>query len=115
VNAFYDHHQDNIRFSYRCFDRILAGQFQNWVKNRLERWAPPIPEAPQDGATTSSSSTFEKQIKPDQVVAILKGREPARILIAIGNKKDHLWDLEIAQRWVRHVRPPLPLFPLLRE
>src|SRR6266403_6378282 len=23
VNAFYEHHQDNIRFSYRCFDRIL--------------------------------------------------------------------------------------------
>src|SRR2546421_1869085 len=23
VNAFYNHHQDNIRFSYRCFDRIL--------------------------------------------------------------------------------------------
>src|SRR5882757_9049066 len=23
VNAFYEHHQDNIRFQYRCFDRIL--------------------------------------------------------------------------------------------
>ena len=23
MNAFYNHHQDNIRFSYRCFDRIL--------------------------------------------------------------------------------------------
>jgi hypothetical protein len=23
VNAFYNHHQDNIRFSYRCFDGIL--------------------------------------------------------------------------------------------
>jgi len=23
VNAFYNHHRDNIRFSYRCFDRIL--------------------------------------------------------------------------------------------
>ena len=23
MNAFYEHHRDNIRFSYRCFDRIL--------------------------------------------------------------------------------------------
>jgi hypothetical protein len=23
MNAFYEHHQDCIRFSYRCFDRIL--------------------------------------------------------------------------------------------
>jgi hypothetical protein len=76
VNAFYNHHQDNIRFSYRCLDRILlngliqpfqqpervvgffntyrhlypvsrdvlrniAGQFQNWVKNRSESWGAP--------------------------------------------------------------------------
>ena len=23
MNAFYEHHQDRIRFGYRCFDRIL--------------------------------------------------------------------------------------------
>lgn len=23
MNAFYEHHQDNIRFRYRCFDRLL--------------------------------------------------------------------------------------------
>jgi hypothetical protein len=23
VNTFYEHHQDSIRFAYRCFDRIL--------------------------------------------------------------------------------------------
>ena len=23
MNAFYQHHQDNIAFAYRCFDRIL--------------------------------------------------------------------------------------------
>jgi hypothetical protein len=120
MNAFYNHHQNNIRFSYRCFDRILlnaviqpfqqpervigffntyrqlypvsrdvlrdiAGQFQNWVKNRSERWDAPILEAPQG--------------RRDDLV-ILKAREPARILIAIGNKKDNRWHLQIAQRWV---------------
>jgi hypothetical protein len=34
------------------------------------------------------------------VVAIVKDREPARIMIAIGNKKDNRWHLQIAQRWV---------------
>src|SRR5215831_10558447 len=23
MNAFYEHHQNNIRFQYRCFDRVL--------------------------------------------------------------------------------------------
>ena len=23
MNAFYEHHQDSIRFGYRCFDRLL--------------------------------------------------------------------------------------------
>ena len=23
MNSFYDHHEDSIRFNYRCFDRIL--------------------------------------------------------------------------------------------
>jgi hypothetical protein len=23
MNAFYEHHHNNIRFGYRCFDRIL--------------------------------------------------------------------------------------------
>jgi len=32
---------------------------------------------------------------------ILKAREPARIMIAIGNKLDNRWHLQIAQRWVQ--------------
>ena len=23
MNTFFEHHQDNIKFSYRCFDRLL--------------------------------------------------------------------------------------------
>ncbi len=134
MNAFLKHHQDNIRFNYRCFDRILlngliqpfqqpervigffstyrqlypisrdvlrdiAGQFQNWVKNRSQNWGIPILEAPQ-GRRDEFVRPYFRKAKPDQVVAILKAREPARILIAIGNKKDNRWHLEITQRWV---------------
>ena len=38
--------------------------------------------------------------KPDQVVVILKAREPARIMIAIGDKAANRWYLQIADRWV---------------
>ncbi len=134
MNAFLKHHQDNIRFNYRCFDRMLlngliqpfqqpervvgffstyrqlypvsrdvlrdiAGQFQNWVKNRSEKWRVPILEAP-PGRRDEFVEPYFRKAKPDQVVAILKAREPARMLIAIGNKKDNRWHLEIAQRWV---------------
>jgi len=34
------------------------------------------------------------------VVCILKAREPARIITAIGNKKENRWHLELKQRWV---------------
>lgn len=33
-------------------------------------------------------------------MAILKAREPARILIAIGKKKENRWHLQLTQRWV---------------
>ena len=134
MNAFYEHHKDNIRFGYRCFDRILlngliqpfqqpervigffntyrqvypvsrdvlreiASQFQNWVLNRSQRWGVPILEAPEDRRDKFMDPYFRKA-KPNQVVAIIKGREPARIMIAIGNKKENRWHLQIAQRWV---------------
>src|SRR5207244_2812264 len=38
--------------------------------------------------------------KPNQVVAILKAREPARIMIAIGKKDNDSPHLEYKQRWV---------------
>src|SRR5260370_21405577 len=43
---------------------------------------------------------YFKSAKADEVVAIVRAREPARILIANGNKKDDRWHLQLAQRWV---------------
>lgn len=134
MNAFYEHHNDSIRFGYRCFDRLLlngliqpfqqpervigffntyrqqypvsrdvlreaAGQFQNWVVNRSQKWGAPILEAPDDRRDKFLDPYFRKA-KPNQVVAIVKGREPARIMTAIGTKKENRWHLQIAQRWV---------------
>ena len=134
MNAFFEHHQDSIRFGYRCFDRILlngviqpfqqpervvgffgtyrnqypvsrdvlreiADQFHHWVKNRCQKWDAPILEAP-EGRRDDFVESYFRHAKPDQVVLILKAREPARILTAIGNKKDNRWHLQLAQRWV---------------
>jgi hypothetical protein len=134
MNAFYEHHKNNIRFQYRCFDRILlngliqpfqqeqrvvgffgsyrdlypvsrdvlreiATQFHNWVVNRSKKWGAPILDAP-EGRRDEFVQPYFKAAKPDQVVCILKAREPARIMTAIGTKKENRWHLELKQRWV---------------
>jgi hypothetical protein len=50
-----------------------------------------------EGVMTLSILTF-KQANKDHVVVILKAREPARIMIAIGAQDR--WHLQLAQRWI---------------
>jgi hypothetical protein len=132
MNAFYEHHKDNIRFAYRCFDRILlhatiqpfqqeqravgffwsyrqiypvsrqvlrdiATQYHNWAKNRSQKWDVPIQEDP-PGRRDDFVERYFRRAQPDQVVAIIKAREPATIMTAIG--KDDRWHLEMKRRWV---------------
>jgi hypothetical protein len=132
MNAFYKHHKDNIRFAYRCFDRILlhaaiqpfqqeqraigffwsyrqiypvsrqllrdiATQYHNWVKNRSLQWGIAVQEDP-PGRRDDFVARYFRRAHPDQVVAIIKAREPATIMTAIG--KDDRWHLELKRRWV---------------
>lgn len=77
--------------------REIAEQFHNWVKNRAQKWDAPILEAPA-GRRDDFVAPYFKRAKDDQVVAILKAREPARIMTAIGAAAR--WHLQIAWRWV---------------
>ncbi len=77
----------------------IADQFSNWAKNRSEKWSAPILEAP-EGRRDDFVEPYFKKAKPDQVVAILRAREPARIMTAIGTAKENRWHLQMAQRWV---------------
>jgi hypothetical protein len=79
--------------------RDIAHQFQNWVVNRSQKWSAPILEAPEQRRDKFLDPYF-RNAEPNQIVAIIKARGPARIMIAIGNKKDDRWHLQIAQRWV---------------
>lgn len=80
--------------------RGIASQYHHWVQNRSERWGAPILEAPEEEKRDHFVLSYFRRAKPDQVVAILKAREPARILIAIGDKKLNRWHLELKRRWV---------------
>jgi hypothetical protein len=134
MNAFYQHHQDNIAFHYRCFDRLLlnaliqpfqqpervigffntyrhgqrvtrrlltdiADQFRDWIMQHAQKWGVPILDAP-EGRRDDFVDSYFRRAKANEIVAILKAREPARILIAHGNTQDDRWHLQIRQRWV---------------
>jgi hypothetical protein len=134
MNSFYEHHQDSIRWHYRCFDRILlngliqpfqqpervvgffntyrrlypvsrqtlrgiAEQFQQWVNGWSTERNIPILDAPQ-GRRDDFVDPYFKKAKADSVVVILKAREPARIMTAIGDRQTNRWHLQIANRWV---------------
>ena len=77
--------------------RDIAQQFQNWVSNRCQKWGAPMVDAP-EGRRDDFVDAYFKHAKPDQVVVILKAREPARIMIAIG--AENRWHLQLAQRWI---------------
>ena len=66
--------------------RDIATQFHNWTVNRSKKWGAPILDAP-EGRRDEFVQPYFKAAKPDQVVCILKAREPARIMTAIGTKK----------------------------
>src|SRR6202023_1026542 len=79
--------------------RGAAEQFQLWVKERAAEWNAPIVEAPK-GRRDEFVDPYLKAARPDQIVVILKAREPARIMTAIGDKKANRWHLQIADRWI---------------
>ena len=98
VIGFFSFYRDQFPVSRKVLTDI-ADQFGCWVKNRSEKWDAPILDAPK-GRRDEFVEPYFRKAKPDQVVAILKAREPARIMTAIGTTKENRWHLQIAQRWV---------------
>ena len=133
MNAFLEHHQNNIKFRYRCFDRLLlngciqsfldgaraqgffwvyrkiypvsrnvlrelANQYHNWAERSAQEWGVEIMDDPKGRRDDFVNPYFEKA-QPDQVVVIIKAREPAGIMTAIGAGEK--WHLETKYRWVK--------------
>jgi hypothetical protein len=98
VIGFFNAYRDGERVT-RNLLRDIAQQFHNWVRNRSQKWDAPILEAP-EGRRDDFVAPYFKHAKADRVVVILKAREPARIMTAIG--AGVRWHLQIARRWVEH-------------
>ena len=79
--------------------RDIADQFQRWLTERAAKRDIPIVEAPK-GRRDEFVDPYFRRAKPGAVAVILKAREPARIMIAIGDKAANRWHLQIAERWV---------------
>ena len=79
--------------------RDIAEQFQRWLKEWSEKRDIPVMEAPK-GRRDEFVDPYFKGADPDAVVVVLKAREPARIMTAIGDRKANRWHLQIANRWV---------------
>jgi len=132
MNAFYEHHEDSIRFQYSCFDRILLNanipllltpdrahgffvhyrniypvtrtvlhdiseRYHAWVKNQAQRWKVEILDDPKERREDFIAPYF-RRAQPDQIVAIIKAREPANILVSFGSGQN--WYLDRKLRWV---------------
>jgi hypothetical protein len=93
---------DTYRRVYPVSRDVLRGaaeQFQDWVKDQADRWNAPVVEAPK-GRRDEFVEPYFRGAQPDEIVVILKAREPARIMTAIGDRKTNRWHLQIADRWV---------------
>jgi hypothetical protein len=93
---------DTYRRVYRSAEMCCAAppnNSQDWVKHQADRWNAPLVEAP-EGRRDEFVEPYFRGAEPDEVVVILKAREPARIMTAVGDRKTHRWHLQIADRWV---------------
>jgi hypothetical protein len=78
--------------------REVASQYHNWAEHSAQTWGVDIVEDPKGRRDEFVEPYFEKA-QPDQVVVIIKAREPAGIMTAIGAGKK--WHLETKYRWVQ--------------
>jgi hypothetical protein len=78
----------------------IVSQYHNWVQNRSRKWKVEIVEKISEERRDNFVKPYFERAQPDQVVVIIKAREPAGIMVAIGDKKKNKWHLEIKRRWV---------------
>jgi hypothetical protein len=103
VLGFFNAYREGKRVARRTLTEI-ADQFPYWLKNRSQKWGAPMLDPPDGEGDDSRRDRFLdpyfQNAQPHQVVAILKARESARILVAIGDKDNDSPHLEYKQRWV---------------
>jgi len=99
VLGFFNTYRDGKRVTRKLLTEI-ADQFQNWLRGRAEKWGFEIVDAPEEERRDDFVREYFQNCEPDRVAVVLKAREPARILIAVGDKNNQSPHLELKQRWV---------------
>jgi len=99
VLGFFNTYRDGKRVTHQTLTEI-ADQFHHWLENRSENWSAPIVEAPQEQRRDDFVLPYLQKTEANHVAVIVKAREPARILVAIGGKQNNRPHLELKQRWV---------------
>lgn len=99
VLGFFNAYRGGRRVTHRSLTDI-ADQYGHWLRNRSEKWGAPIVDAPDQQRRDDFVLPYLRDAEPGRVAVILKGREPARILVAIGGKDNDSPHLEYKQRWV---------------
>src|SRR5437867_4201704 len=91
VVGFFNSYRDLYPVS-KAVLRDIATQYGHWVTAHAKPWGAPILEGPAGERRDKFVDPYFRRAEPDHIVVILKAREPARILVAIG--KDDAWHLE---------------------
>jgi len=78
--------------------REVANQYHKWAEHSAQKWGVEIVDDPKGRRDEFVDPYFEKA-QPDQVVLIIKAREPAGIMTAVGAEQK--WHLETKYRWVK--------------
>ena len=103
VLGFFNTYRQGRRVTRKTLTEI-ADKFLSWLKDRTAKWDIPLLE-PRDGDGDDNRrdrllDEYFQNVKPNQLVAVLKAREPARILLAIGEKNSDRAHLEYKRRWI---------------
>ncbi len=83
--------------------RGIADGFQQCLKSWSSKRNVPILDAPK-GRRDEFVEPYFKGAEPDTVVVVLKAREPARIMTAIGDKAANRRHLQFDERWVGSIQ-----------
>jgi hypothetical protein len=94
-------------WSYRQLDpvrrqvlRDIATPYHHGVQYCSRKWGAPLLDAPEQERREQFVTPYFRRAQPDPIVAILKAREPARILVSIGKSATPQGHLLYKQRWV---------------
>jgi len=79
--------------------RDIASQYHNGVQYASRKWGAPILKAEEERRDQFVDPYF-RHAQPDRIVAILKAREPARLLLSIGKSATEQGHLLYKTRWV---------------